>query len=550
MSIILKNSWNVPPARWGSFAEVQYAVRVNAEKIYGVNPDLYQLNLPFFWGLPVVDYSNNQNSIINYNVKYRNNALLYDGNTDYLKVLHNSSLDIGTNFTVTARLSPTVLGNRMLFRKFVSGTEDKHILLLSDAGLLKVRTLLFNIGATVASTSGLSLNSANNIAVTYDNVNVCIYIKGREDAIAARTGNVVDSNGHLYIGKNPDNAAQDFDGSMETMDWYCGTYTAQQVALFNDLPYYLYRRIVRPFYLLPIADVTTTTPTTVPPTTLLSTTLAPTTISPTTVAPATTSVPTTPIYTTVAPTTEFIATTPLSTTLTPTTLLLTTLAPTTLAPTTLTPTTLVVTTLAPTSLIPTTLVPTTLVVTTLAPTTLLPTTLAPTSLAPTSLAPTTVTPTTVLPTTLAPTSLAPTTLAPTSLAPTTLVQTTLQPTTLAPTTLLPTTIAPTSLAPTTITSTTLTPTTILPTTLAPTTLVSTTLEPTTLAPTTVTPTSLAPTTLAPTTLGPTTLPPTTLLPTTDIPEIICIKNFKSTITNEFIIKSSINKELRIHGNLC
>lgn len=253
MAISLQNSWNVPPTRLGSVTDVQYAIKVNAEKVYGTNPDLYQLNLPFFWGFPVVDYSDNPNSIINYNVEYRNNVLFYGGDANYLKVLHNSSLNVGTKFTVTARLWPTVLDFRMLFRKTVEGVEDKQVLLRPDGGLLRVRILLFNLGDTLQSTSGLTLNGANNIAVTYDNSNFRIYIKGIEDSIAARTGDVADSTGDLYIGRNPSDTDRDFDGSMESLVWYSGTYTAQQVALFNDLPYGLYQKVPRPFHLFTLA---------------------------------------------------------------------------------------------------------------------------------------------------------------------------------------------------------------------------------------------------------------------------------------------------------
>lgn len=194
---------------------------------------------------------------------------------------------------------------------------------------------------------------------------------------------------------------------------------------------------------------------------------------------------------------------------------------------------------SPTWIVPlgaTTVAPTTSAPTTLAPTTAVPTTVPPTSLAPTSLAPTTLAPTTIAPTTLAPTSLAPTTLAP----PTTIYQTTLGPTTKPPaTTTAPTTAAPTSLPPTTLPSTTLAPTTLAPTTVAP-----TTLQPTTVGPTTIPSSTIAPTTLAPTTLGP------TVPPTTNIPELICIKEFNSVITNEIPLRSLITKEIRSDGHLC
>lgn len=472
MGIFLRHSWNIPPPHWGSPTDIRYAIKVNSEKIYNVDPDSNCIIMPFFWGFPLLDYSGrNNHAITNYGTLSKNGELYFDGSS-YTSVRHQDFPVV--TFTYSTRIRPKHIGvNRDIMGSQGGSLEYRMV---SDGTMYLIRSGVTGIGQ---STGALKLGITQSTVVTYDSSGNWAHFFDGIDVGNGTNLQTIDSPTYVYLGRSQ--YPEYFYGGMLDVRINATVFNGEQIALFSSLPYGLYQKVARPFYLLPIVDVTTTTPTTSPATT----------VAPTTLAPATTPVPTTPIYTTILPTTEFVATTPLPTT---------TLAPTTPQPTTIAPTTVVPTTLGPTTLVPTTVLPTTVAATTL------------------------------LPTTLAPTTLLPTTVAPTSLAPTTLASTT---------------IAPTSLAPTTVIPTTLVPTTITPTTVAPTTLVSTTLQPTTVAPTTI-----YPTTLIPTTVGPTTLPPTTLLPTTNIPEVICIKNLKSIITNEFITKSHITKELRIHGNLC
>lgn len=500
MAIILKNSWNVPPVRWGSFADVQYAVKVNAEKIYGIDSDSFVLNMPGFWGLPPLDYSGKGHHGINYGTYYKNSTLDYDGNTDKI-ALPNLELSGATPRTIILEI---IAGSKSSIQSIIGWGENVkerqfivHYCVVSANDIY----ISFNDNDYYTSINAIIEGERHTLIVSYDGgalstSSVQININGEEKSLTkagSGTGsaNTTDTGytlGYDY-GTDP---ARYFDGIINRCDILNISITTEQKKLFNDLPYGLYQKVLRPIYLLPIAVTTapptTPTPTTAGPTTVVPTTLAPTTLYPTTIAPTTTPIATTPPPTTAGPTTAY----------------------------------------------PTTFVPTTLFQTTVGPTTKAPTSLAPTTPAPTSLAPTT----------SAPTSLAPTSLAPTTSAPTTPV-----PTTIVPTTSVPTTVAPTSLAPTTLEPTTLAPTSLAPTTSAPTTPVPTTLAPTSLAPTTIAPTTLAPTTSAPTSLAPTTFL-TTLAPTTNIPELICVKNLSSIINLTLDAKSTITKEVTLNGNLC
>ena len=59
------------PRKWGSFQDVQYAIRKNAEKIYQIDPDSMVLCMPLFWGLPPLDYSKFGNHGTNYGATYQ-----------------------------------------------------------------------------------------------------------------------------------------------------------------------------------------------------------------------------------------------------------------------------------------------------------------------------------------------------------------------------------------------------------------------------------------------------------------------------------------------
>lgn len=434
MAIYLKNSWNVPPACWGSPADVQYAIRINSEKVYNCNPDNDVLVMPLFWGLPPLDYSGLNNLGFNYGSVYKNHNLNFDGN-DYVSMGNPSCLRVTSNFTISV-LGNTVNGH--LVEKALGNSRGWGIYPFATYfafGIKKDTSSNYWLkrGHTVTTD-----NKIHSVATSYvgDGTEPSLYADGipqiltnvatKGDALSGFT----DSGTSFNIGRNHLFRSDAFNyatGYINEVRISNVIRTPEQIALFSELPYGLYQKVSRPYYLLPIVAPTTTAPTTVPPTTI-----APTT------GPATT-VPPTTFYPTEPPTSGPATTTPP-----------TTLAPTTpFYPTTLAPTTLWQTTLGPTTLVPTTLKPTTLAPTTSAPTTLLPTTLAPTTLTPTSLVPTTLAPTTLAPTSLVPTTLEPTTLVPTTLAPTTIVSTTFAPTTLYPTTLVPTTIGPTTSVPTT-----------------------------------------------------------------------------------------------------
>ena len=85
------------PRIWGNFADRQYAIRENLEKIYKIDPDNDVLRIPLFWGLPILDYSNYANHGTNHGATYKNGSFVFNGSDTYINVLNNDSLKIASN---------------------------------------------------------------------------------------------------------------------------------------------------------------------------------------------------------------------------------------------------------------------------------------------------------------------------------------------------------------------------------------------------------------------------------------------------------------------
>ncbi|TAF59217.1 MAG: hypothetical protein EAZ57_11840, partial [Cytophagales bacterium] len=146
-----------------------------------------------------------------------NNGLYFDGVDDYAQIPHNAAFDVGTNFTFEAWIKPQSY-NRIIFNKFVSGTEDK---LFRINGTGQVSFQLFNTGASLLSIQTIPLNQWTHIALTYDGSERKIYINGVLDNSVASTGDVGDGTGIAYIGgsivRNPTTL---FQGQMDEVRYF------------------------------------------------------------------------------------------------------------------------------------------------------------------------------------------------------------------------------------------------------------------------------------------------------------------------------------------
>lgn len=247
MSIFLRHSYNVPPPRWGSDADVQYAIKVNSEKVYGINPNDNRIIMPLFWDSFILDYSkykNNPTDSQPYGIPiFKNQTLYFDGIDDAVSVGLNSIPIV--NFTYSFNIHPTVSSIGILLGAQGSSIEYR---IEANGTINLVKSGIVNIGQ---STGALKSNIFQRIAVTYDSSgNWAHYINGKNigSGINLQTLSYPD---YLYIGRSQ--YALNYFGGIKDIRICNGAQTSAQIALFNDLPYGLYQKVSRPFYLLPTA---------------------------------------------------------------------------------------------------------------------------------------------------------------------------------------------------------------------------------------------------------------------------------------------------------
>ena len=259
MAIILKNSWNVPPVRWGSFEDIQYAIKVNAEKIYGVDPDSFVLNLPLFWGLPILDYSSYKIPIVNYNVKYRGNGLYFGGSSSASHLeIHDKELlafeGATEDFTVSMRFTPHYLSSHQI------------LIMKGDANDDFWRVHLWDNNRVVCSLDAIDFATSIGrfvIGGQYSLINVFnksgngqIYVDGSPSGSSVALNNEVLAlaNQYMQIGCSSYGPTfYYFLGYIYELHIAKKVYTPEQIALFSNLPYALYQKVIRPFYFFPMA---------------------------------------------------------------------------------------------------------------------------------------------------------------------------------------------------------------------------------------------------------------------------------------------------------
>ena len=254
MAIFLKNSWDIPPSRWGSSADIRYAVRVNSEKVYKCDPDNNILTVPFFWGFPLKDYSGNRNNGINYGTLYKNNCIHFDGDVDHHDYGNKTSILVAEAITVDARINPKLTGDstQMLVDRWNTVSYGYSLRIFTD-GTINVWLGDFSPYHNSGYSSGsvVTANEIQNISFTYDRTNLILYRNGINVGSQNFT-RVMGLGADTIIGKRYEGGDYDFNGCMYEVRISKNSKTQEQIALFNDFPYGLYQKVSRPFYLFPI----------------------------------------------------------------------------------------------------------------------------------------------------------------------------------------------------------------------------------------------------------------------------------------------------------
>ena len=259
MAIFLRQSHNIKPPIWGSPADVQYAIRKNAEKIYQIDPGSLVLVCPYFWGLPPLDYSGKNNHGTNYGATYKDGGLDFDGD-DYIDCGGSSSWDGLDKLTISAwfkytHTSPAetehIVGN------YDNDDDDSGFAVYfgsSDIWSFRVHDGISAVLARFVLATSDSRTHLACVAPGSGNGKLKVYINGVEPSYSTQEdqiGSITNSADNMIIGANADTLSRFFIDSIVEIRISNVAHTADQIVLFHDRPWDLYRPVSRPVYFLP-----------------------------------------------------------------------------------------------------------------------------------------------------------------------------------------------------------------------------------------------------------------------------------------------------------
>lgn len=249
------------PQRWGNFQDIQYAVRVNSAKVYDCDPDNNVLVMPLFWGLPPMDYSGKKNHGTNYGSTYKDGSLDFNGTSDYISTTWPGILGANPR-SVFARVrldgvlavdNATIVGwggnNMVAGKRYHFRIDDSN-----NYGL-RVEIKSGYVSGTTAVGAGW-----RSVGHTFDGSNVTdvkLFLDGKTDTIVASVAQTIDTENAIPFtvarGTLAVSQLRYFAGMMEFVSVFDVALTANQIALFHDRPWDLYRPVSRPIYSIPTA---------------------------------------------------------------------------------------------------------------------------------------------------------------------------------------------------------------------------------------------------------------------------------------------------------
>ena len=259
MAIFLRQSYNIKPLKWGSAQDIEYAIKVNAEKVYDVDPDSIVLCMPGFWGLPLRDYSGRRNDGVNHGAYYKDRELEFDGVGNYVNCGHNESLNITGEITLETWIYyieqqddyPTIISKHKDGCINYNWSYTAYVLGILR-GTPEVIRAGFN-GGNIGSTTALEHNNWYRLALTYKGSTASLYINGAFDKSALQAFTWVSGTQDLVVGIRKCNAsvAYEYTGIINDTRISNVARTADQIALFHALPYGLYQPVIRRYYSWP-----------------------------------------------------------------------------------------------------------------------------------------------------------------------------------------------------------------------------------------------------------------------------------------------------------
>ena len=237
------------PRKWGSFQDVQYAIRKNAEKIYQIDPDSMVLAMPLFWGLPCLDYSGKRNDGVNHGAYYKDGELEFDGSSNYIDCGNDASLNITDAITISSWIKPIetistyqrIVGDEIYGNGLSFGVKDLNNLDVYTTGSISFST----------TDSPLIVGVRQYCVMTFDKdagaVNGKIYLNGNLIETHSSLNPIPSNSLNSTIGARPGGSLL-FNGSINEVRIDKVALTADQIALFHALPYGLYQPVIRRSY--------------------------------------------------------------------------------------------------------------------------------------------------------------------------------------------------------------------------------------------------------------------------------------------------------------
>ena len=239
------------PKRWGSVSDIQYAIRKNSEKIYGIDPDSNVLIMPLFWGFPCLDFSGkNNHGAPEGGVGYHSGGLDFDGTTGYLLIPNDFFVGIASG-TFLMRLSPSVASSGSISAFAGDSVSDYAFQFL-------LTTTNFYAGfydgvwrravATEGSDYSWVINESIQLGVGWDSVSptVKILFNGQNVGTNYTTAFTQPAKNNLFIARR--SSGNFFNGLIDDIRINNIAPTAEQIALFYQRPWDLYRRVGRTYY--------------------------------------------------------------------------------------------------------------------------------------------------------------------------------------------------------------------------------------------------------------------------------------------------------------
>ena len=261
MAVFLRQSYNILPVRWGSDAAIQYAVQKNCEEIYGIDFKSLILTTPLWekTGDALSNYGSYNIGSISGELKNgaaflpQGGVRLDDANSQYIE------FGTGTDYT------PAHIG---VFVKFIANewtdadANKVHIvskpyrgyLLRCEGGVPYFYILHSSTWHNAHGLSALESNRDYTLFGTYDRTAIKIYVDGSEVGSTNYTLSIYYASAQaLRFGRDVLANGRFFDGIIKCVSLFDAIPRVEQIALFNDLPYGLYQKVLRPFYLVPTA---------------------------------------------------------------------------------------------------------------------------------------------------------------------------------------------------------------------------------------------------------------------------------------------------------